>query len=55
MHNGVEVHVLMELSLGLMSRVGQDIGILGGDGCAASGRGSFRGLESSVRVWEKIT
>jgi len=47
MHSGVEVCVLMELSLEAVSRVGPGIGVIGGGGCAAHGRGSFGGLKSS--------
>jgi len=50
MHSSVEVRVLMELSLGVVSKVGPGIGILGGDGCVASGMGSFGVLGSSFGV-----
>ena len=46
--------VLMELSLGVVGRVGPSIGVLVGDGCAASGRGSFKSLKSSFGVGVSI-
>jgi len=48
MYSGVEMCVLMELSLGVVSIVGPGIGVLGGCGYAASRRGSF-GVE--VLLW----
>ena len=50
MHSGVEVCVLIELLLGMVSRVGPGIGVLSGGECAASGRGSFGGLKSSFGI-----
>jgi len=50
MYDGVEVCVLMELSLGMVSRVGPGIGVLDGGGCAASRRGSFGGSKSFFGV-----
>jgi len=42
----VEVDVTDELSLGVVSRVGPGIGVLGGSGCSPSGRGSFGDFKS---------
>ena len=47
----VEVDVAVELSLGMLSRVDVDIGVLGGGGRAPNGRGSS-GVSSRVLDWK---
>jgi len=53
-YSGAQVCVLTELTLGVVNRVGPGIGVLGGGGCAASGRGSFEGLKSSFGVSSRM-
>ena len=49
----VEVDVVVELPLGVVSRVDPGIGILGGDGRAPSGR-VVLGVSSRVLDWKSV-